>query len=205
MSKPHTRLAKVVHWVFIVLYTYGIFKQVDDLSQLENDSLLLFEVAFATLFLVIVIMRYNYMRRFETFQGAFEPVPKVHTYFAKTVHLAMYGCFILLPLSGLAIAGLYTQGYTENATPDEAGNIMDVILDLHGIVADLSYMLIVVHIVAALWSRVKGEGVWSSMVPILHEEGLTKNKMITQISRLEDNFYNRVEVFFLSKKSLGKE
>ena len=82
---------------------------------------------------------------------------------------------------------------------------MDVILDLHGIVADLSYMLIVVHIVAALWSRVKGEGVWSSMVPILHEEGLTKNKMITQISRLEDNFYNRVEVFFLSKKSLGKE
>ena len=56
MPKPHTRLAKVIHWGFIVLYTYGIFKQVDDLSQLEDRGLLLFEVAFATLFLIIVIM-----------------------------------------------------------------------------------------------------------------------------------------------------
>ena len=200
MPKPHTRLAKVIHWGFIVLYTYGIFKQVDDLSQLEDRGLLLFEVAFATLFLVIVIMRYSYMRRFETFQGAREPVPKVHTYFAKTVHFAMYGCFILLPLTGLAIAGLYTQGYTVNATPDEAGNIMDVVLDLHGTVADLSYFLIVVHIAAALWSRVKGEGVWSSMVPILHEKEPTKNKMITKISALEDDFYNRVEGFFSTKE-----
>ena len=198
MSRPHTRLAKVIHWSFVVLYAYGIFKQVDDLSQLEEKSLLLFEVAFATLFLVIVIMRYTYMRRFETLQGAREPVPKVHTYFAKAVHLSMYACFILLPLTGLAIAGLYTQGYTVNATPDETGSIMDVVLDLHGSVADLSYFLIVVHIAAALWSRVKGEGVWSSMVPILHEKESTKNKMITKISELEDNFYNRVERFFSS-------
>ena len=198
MSKPHTRLAKVIHWSFVILYAYGIFKQVDDLSQLEEKSLLLFEVAFATLFLVIVIMRYTYMRRFETFQGAREPVPKVHTYFAKAVHLSMYACFILLPLTGLAIAGLYTQGYTVNATPDETGSIMDVVLDLHGSVADLSYFLIVVHIAAALWSRVKGEGVWSSMVPIMHEKEPTKNKMITKISALEDNFYNRVERFFSS-------
>ena len=198
MSKPHTRLAKVIHWSFVILYAYGIFKQVDDLSQLEEKSLLLFEVAFATLFLVVVIMRYTYMRRFETFQGAREPVPKVHTYFAKAVHLSMYACFILLPLTGLAIAGLYTQGYTVNATPDETGSIMDVVLDLHGSVADLSYFLIVVHIAAALWSRVKGEGVWSSMVPIMHEKEPTKNKMITKISALEDNFYNRVERFFSS-------
>jgi len=200
MSKPHTRLAKVIHWSFVVLYAYGIFKQVDDLSQLEDRGLLLFEVIFASVFLLIVIMRYSYMRRFETFQGAREPVPKVHTYFAKTVHFAMYGCFILLPLTGLAIAGLYTQGYTENATPDDAGNIMDVVLDLHGTVADLSYFLIVVHIAAALWSRVKGEGVWSSMVPILHEKEPTKNKMITKISALEDDFYNRVEGFFSTKE-----
>ena len=198
MSTPETRLAKVIHWSFVILYAYGIFKQVDDLSQLEEKSLLLFEVAFATLFLVIVIMRYTYMRRFETFQGAREPVPKVHTYFAKAVHLSMYACFILLPLTGLAIAGLYTQGYTVNATPDETGSIMDVVLDLHGSVADLSYFLIVVHIAAALWSRVKGEGVWSSMVPIMHEKEPTKNKMITKISSLEDNFYNRLERFFSS-------
>ncbi len=77
---------------------------------------------------------------------------------------------------------------------------MDVVLDLHGTVADLSYFLIVVHIAAALWSRVKGEGVWSSMVPILHEKEPTKNKMITKISAFEDGFYNRVEGFFSTKE-----
>tara|TARA_B100000459_G_scaffold123654_1_gene76233 strand:- start:72 stop:680 length:609 start_codon:yes stop_codon:yes gene_type:complete len=200
MSKPHTRLAKVIHWSFVVLYAYGIFKQVDDLSQLEDRGLLLFEVAFATLFLVIVLMRYSYMRRFDTFQGAREPVPKVHTYFAKAVHFSMYACFILLPLTGLAIAGLYTQGYTENATPDEVGNIMDVVLDLHGTAADLSYFLIVLHISAALWSRLKGEGVWSSMVPILQEKEPSKNKIVTKISTFEDKFYNRVENFFATKE-----
>jgi cytochrome b561 len=41
---------------------------------------------------------------------------------------------------------------------------MDVVLDLHGAVADLSYMLIFLHIGAAIYSRIKGEGVWSQRV-----------------------------------------
>ena len=78
MGRKHTTLGKVLHWGFLVLYAYGIFKQIDDLSELEDTALLLFEIAFATLFLVIVILRYAYMRRFETFQGATVPVSAVH-------------------------------------------------------------------------------------------------------------------------------
>ena len=63
MAKSHTKLAKFIHWSFVLLYTYGIIKQVDDLSSLGNARLLLFEVGFATLFLVIVLARYFYMRR----------------------------------------------------------------------------------------------------------------------------------------------
>ena len=128
--KSHTTLAKVIHWSFILLYVYGIFKQVNDLSDLENSGLLLFEIIFATAFIIIVILRYSYMRRFKTFQGAREPVHIVHYYFARSVHKAMYACFILLPLTGLMIAGLYSQGYTVNATPDEQQTIMDFVLDL---------------------------------------------------------------------------
>ena len=201
MPTSHTKLAKFIHWTFILLYLYGIVKQVNELEDLEDNQLLLFEIAFATVFLIIVILRYSYMRRFKTFQGATEPVHIVHYYFARIVHRAMYACFLLLPLTGLIIAGLYTQGYTENATPDEEQTIMDIILDLHGAVADLSYMLIILHIAAAIYSRIKGEGVWSSMVPVLKETGRSENKIVQRIAEYENLAYEKISDLFSSKDS----
>ena len=201
MPTTHTKLAKFIHWTFILLYLYGIVKQVNELEDLEENQLLLFEIAFATVFLIIVILRYSYMRRFKTFQGATEPVHIVHYYFARIVHRAMYACFLLLPLTGLIIAGLYTQGYTENATPDEEQTIMDIVLDLHGAVADLSYMLIILHIAAAIYSRIKGEGVWSSMVPVLKETGRSENKIVQRIAEYENMAYEKISDLFSSKDS----
>ena len=201
MSTSHTKLAKFIHWTFILLYLYGIVKQVNELGDLEDNQLLLFEIAFATVFLIIVVLRYSYMRRFTTFQGATEPVHIVHYYFARTVHRAMYACFILLPLTGLIIAGLYSQGYTVNATPDEEQTIMDVVLDLHGAVADLSYMLILLHIAAAIYSRIKGEGVWSSMVPVLKETGPSQNKIVQRFAEYENMAYEKIGDFLSPKNS----
>ena len=201
MPTSHTKFAKFIHWTFILLYLYGIVKQVNELEDLEENQLLLFEIAFATVFLIIVILRYSYMRRFKTFQGATEPVHIVHYYFARIVHRAMYACFILLPLTGLIIAGLYTQGYNENATPDEEQTIMDIVLDLHGAVADLSYMLIILHIGAAIYSRIKGEGVWSSMVPVLKETGRSQNKIVQRIAKYENMAYEKISDLFSSKDS----
>ena len=197
--ESHTRLAKTIHWSFIVLYVYGIFKQVNALEDLEDSGLLISEIIFATAFIVIVILRYSYMTRFKTFLGAREPVHIVHYYFARSVHKAMYACFILLPLTGLMIAGLYNQGYTINATPDEEQTIMDVVLDLHGLVAEISYLLIILHIGAAIYSRIKGEGVWSSMVPILKEDKPTTNKTVKKIAAFEEGIYDKVESWFSSK------
>tara|TARA_B100000459_G_scaffold52333_1_gene27941 strand:- start:4251 stop:4865 length:615 start_codon:yes stop_codon:yes gene_type:complete len=201
VQKSHTLLARSIHWSFILLYVYGIFKQVNELDELEDTNLLLFEIVFATIFLVIVILRYSYMSRFKTLLGAREPVHIVHYYFARTVHKAMYACFILLPLTGLMIAGLYSQGYTVNATPDEEQTIMDLVLDLHGAVADLSYMLIFLHIGAAIYSRIKGEGVWSSMVPVLKETGPSQNKIVQNIAEYENMAYEKIGSLFSSKDS----
>ena len=201
MPTSHTRLAKFIHWTFVLLYLYGIVKQVNELGDLEDNQLLLFEIAFATVFLIIVILRYSYMRRFKTFQGATEPVHIVHYYIARIVHRAMYACFILLPLTGLIIAGLYSQGYTVNATPDEEQTIMDVVLDLHGAVADLSYMLILLHIAAAIYSRIKGEGVWSSMVPVLKETGPSQNKIVQRFAEYENMAYEKIGDFLSPKNS----
>tara|TARA_B110000467_G_scaffold158864_1_gene175608 strand:+ start:2524 stop:3129 length:606 start_codon:yes stop_codon:yes gene_type:complete len=199
VQNSHTLLARSIHWSFILLFVYGIFKQVNELDELEDTNLLLFEIVFATIFLVIVILRYSYMRRFKTFLGAREPVHIVHYYFARTVHRAMYACFILLPLTGLMIAGLYSQGYTVNATPDEEQTVMDLVLDLHGAVADLSYMLIFLHIGAAIYSRIKGEGVWSSMVPILKEDKPSENEIVKKIASIEEQVYDKIGSLFSRK------
>ena len=116
----------------------------------------------------------------------------------------MYACFILLPLTGLMIAGLYSQGYTVNATPDEEQTVMDVVLDLHGAVADLSYMLIFLHIGAAIYSRIKGEGVWSSMVPILKEDKPSENEIVKKIASIEEQVYDKIESLFSRKNEWYK-
>ena len=194
MSKQHTLLGKVFHWGFVLLYAYGIFKQIDDLSELEDAALLTFEILFASVFLLLIVIRYGYMRRFETFQGSVVPVHRYHKGFARLMHVAMYLCLVLLPLTGLAIAGLYTQGIGEEELA------MDVAIGLHALSADLSYALIAIHVVAALYSRIKGEGVWTSMVPVFTEKGPSTNAYVEKVVALEHKALQRVESFVASKK-----
>ena len=188
MQTTHTLLARSIHWSFIVLYLYGLAKQIGELDELENNALLLFEILFATVFLVVVIIRYSYMRRFKTFLGARERVHIVHYYFARSLHKAMYVVFILLPLSGLIIAALYTKGYQSE---DEL--LMEAALGLHSFAAQASAALILVHIAAALYSRIKGEGVWSSMVPILKENKPSENEIVRKIAAVEEQFYDKIQ------------
>ena len=194
MSEPHSTLAKFIHWTFIPLYAYGIFKQLDDLSQLEDTGLLIFEVIFAAVFLLIVILRFSYMRRYETFAGAREPIHHVHVYAAKAVHLSMYLCLILLPLTGLVIAGLFVQG-------TKTGVLQDSALAIHELSALMSYYLIGIHVLAAFYARIKGDGVWSSMVPWLKETGPNENKYVQKISELEHQFYEKISDFMPAKKA----
>ena len=194
MGTQHTFLGKSLHWGFVLLYAYGIFKQIDDLSQLEDAALLRFEIIFATVFLLLVVIRYGYMRRFETFQGSVVPIHRYHKRFARLMHVAMYLCLILLPVTGLAIAWLHTQGIGEDQLA------MDVAIGLHGFSADLSYVLIAIHLVAALYSRIKGEGVWTSMVPVFTESGRSNNEYVVKVEAMEHEVLRKVEEFIVSRK-----
>ena len=57
----HSIIAMIFHWGFVTIFIYGIFKQVDDINQLSDISLLKFEIIFAALMLILLIMRYLYM------------------------------------------------------------------------------------------------------------------------------------------------
>ena len=106
----------------------------------------------------------------------------------------MYLCLILLPLSGLAIAGLFSLGVVE-------GKMQSFALLVHEFSADLSYLLIALHIIAALWSRIKGDGVWTSMVPIFKEVGPSENETVTRLSRIEKQVFERAgEILSLTKE-----
>ena len=193
MQESHTFLGKLIHWTFIPLYAYGIFKQVDDIEALEDQALLIFETIFASIFLLIVILRFTYMRRFNTFQGATHTPHRIHTFIAKSVHRGMYAALILLPLSGLIIAALYSQDI-------KTGPLQDGALTVHEFSATLSYVMIATHVSAAIYSRVKGEGVWSSMVPILNEDGPTTNPIVEKIIRFEHTIYDKLDDLIFTEK-----
>ena len=98
----------------------------------------------------------------------------------------------MLPLSGLAIALLYSRGIKE-------GLPQDVALALHEFSASLSYVMIATHVSAAIYSRVKGEGIWSSMVPILKERGPSDNGVVIKIASIEKGIYDRIEELVIDK------
>ena len=181
--KSHTPLAKFIHWSFSILYAYGIFKQVGDLSELEDPALLNFEILFAVAFLVIVFIRYFYMKDTETLLGANIEIRKGHLFIAKSVHKLVYFTLVMLPLTGLLIAGLFSIG---------AGGI-ELAIGLHEFSAFLSYVLIAVHVGASFYSKLKGEGIWNAMTPFWKEKEKKKPKLISYLEKTEDKVYETIE------------
>ena len=182
----HNNFSKFLHWSFTLLYVYGIFKQVNDVSQLADSTILILEVIFAIVFLVIVIFRYFYMQRFPTLIGAPERISKVQILFARSIHVGMYFSLVMLPVSGLIIALLFSIGFKE-------GQLQLIAIGLHEFSAALSYWLIGIHIIAAVYSRLKGEKIWHAMVPFWNEE-ITVNKVPNILIKIES----------LTYKNLGK-
>jgi len=110
ISKPsYTLTAKIFHWSFVILFAYGISKQIDNINQLEDLALLKFEIAFALLFILFLVARFVYMKR--TQKSSLPPdTPMVQKALAKAVHYGMYLGMISIALSGVVIGCLYWLG-----------------------------------------------------------------------------------------------
>ena len=138
--QTHTKLAKTIHWTFSILYAYGILKQVEDLDELEDPSLLNFEIFFAVVFLVIVMLRFFYMKDAKTLLGAHDEIHKGHLFIAKATHRLVYVSLIMLPTTGLLIAGMLAA--------DIPG--MQIAIGLHEFSAFLSYVTIAIHVLSLI-------------------------------------------------------
>ena len=150
-----------MHWGFVLLFIYGLLKQIDELNQLKDEALLKFEVIFAVIFILLLLIRFVYMR---TTQKTSLPqsTPRSQVIAAKVVHSGMYICLALIPLTGLLIGLLFWLGL-------EDGFLINLVVGSHELVVSLIYWLIGLHILAASYHRLKKDGVWSSMVPFFKE------------------------------------
>ena len=159
-------IAKFMHWSFVLLFIYGLLKQIDELNQLEDKALLQFEVIFATVFVLLLLIRFIYMK---TTQKSSLPdsTPKSQLLAARVVHYGMYACLALIPLTGLLIGLLFWLGF-------EDGFLINTVVEVHEFSVSVIYWLIGLHILAAIFHRLKNDGVWSSMVPFLKEKSHEK-------------------------------
>ena len=159
-------IAKFMHWGFVLLFIYGLLKQIDELNQLEDKALLQFEVIFATVFVLLLLIRFIYMK---TTQKSSLPdsTPKSQLLAARVVHYGMYACLALIPLTGILIGLLFWLGF-------EDGFLINTVVEVHEFSVSVIYWLIGLHILAAIFHRLKNDGVWSSMVPFLKEKSYEK-------------------------------
>ena len=65
-------------------------------------------------------------------------------------------------MTGLAIGGLYWLGLQE-------GLIIEAVISIHEFSVSATYWLVAVHILAAIFHRLKNDGVWTAMVPFSKE------------------------------------
>lgn len=160
--RPHDLLAKVFHWGFIVVFVYALTKQLDEVEELEDAALLEFEMFFASFFLALVIVRYLYMRltRPTALPAA---TPRRERLLARAVHVAMYVGLGTIAATGLVIGGLYGADV-------KSGVAMEAVLLLHEIAVNSTYFLIALHVAAAVQHRLKGDGIWTTMVPLWKEQ-----------------------------------
>ena len=163
IAKPSYNLtAKIFHWSFVILFAYGISKQIDNVNQLEDLALLKFEITFALLFILFLVARFVYMKR--TQKSSLPPdTPIVQRAIAKAVHYSMYIGMISIALSGLVIGCLYWLGL-------KSGIIIETIIGWHEVSVSIVYWLVGLHLIGAIYHRFKNDGVWESMTPSLKRD-----------------------------------
>ena len=161
-KKKYSFFAKFWHWGFVLLFIYGVTKQVNEIEQLEDKLFFQFEIIFAVIFLFLLAIRFVYMNKTQE-TSLPDDTSKIQKIAARTVHLGMYSALAGTAITGLLIGLFYWLGFTE-------GLFIDFLTAVHSFVVNGLYRLIGIHIIAAVYHRLKKDGVWSSMVPFLKEK-----------------------------------
>ena len=98
-DRHYSTIAKLLHWGFVILFFYGIIKQVDNINQLEDISVLRLEILFATIFVLLLAIRFTYMKKTKKSSLPNE-TPKSQKLAAKIMNYGMYISLAAITCSG---------------------------------------------------------------------------------------------------------
>jgi len=157
-ASHYSLFAKILHWGFVLLFAYGIATQINEADDLNDAAVFFDEILFASLFLLLLIIRFAYMSLTQK-TALPDETPAIQKKAAKYVHLAMYITLAAIALSGLLIGLVHSISGLD-------GVIAEAIIGLHEGLVSLIYGLIGLHVIAALYHRFRRDGVWRAMVPI---------------------------------------
>ena len=111
-KKKYSFFAKFWHWGFVLLFIYGVTKQVNEIEQLEHKLFFQFEIVFAVIFLFLLAIRFIYMNKTQE-TSLPDDTSKIQKIAARTVHLGMYSTLAGTAITGLLIGLFYWLGFTE--------------------------------------------------------------------------------------------
>ena len=111
-KKQYSLFAKFWHWGFVLLFIYGVAKQVDEIEQLEDQFFFQFEIVFALLFLFLLAIRFVYMSKTQE-TSLPDDTSKIQKIAARTVHLGMYTTLAGTAITGLSIGLFYWLGFRQ--------------------------------------------------------------------------------------------
>ena len=159
--QQHGVLAKDLYWFFVLLFGYGVCKQIQNKEQLNDLELLKSEIFFALIFFIFILFRFIYMKK--VYKTALpSDAPKIQLITAKFVRISIYFVLSGIAISGLGIGFLFWLCYKN-------GLFIEIIIWLHELLFSTVVWLISFHISAAIYHRVQNDFVWSSMVPFMKE------------------------------------
>ncbi len=156
MSKTtsHGRIARLFHWGTALVLGYGYVQNGDVTNALASAEAMRIEVLFGALVAALFAGRYFWMRRVGHTRLPVS-APKWEAWASRVAHRAIYVGVAGIVLSGWAIAVV--------ANGDPA--LLELVSDIHIVIANLTGLLIIVHILAAFWHKiVRKDGVFESMV-----------------------------------------
>lgn len=155
--KPHGFVTKGIHWASAGLIGYGYFKGLENVSQLADPSVLMFEVTFALLLGALFLFRFFWTKKIAGTSRLPVSAPKWEHLASKAVHLGLYVSVFGIVLTGLGIA----LGYS---VPVLGGMFLGAMIGLHEVALSVMPALLLIHIAGALWHKVvRRDGVLESM------------------------------------------
>ena len=154
----HSLIAKSLHWIFVVLFGYGVYERIEKKEQSNDLGLLKSEIFFSFIF---ILLRFIYVKIAHK-TALPSNTPKIQLIAAKFVRISMYFVLSGIAASGLGIGFLFWLGYKN-------GLFIEIMIWLHELLFSAAVWLISIHILAAIYHRTQNDFVWSSMVPFLKD------------------------------------